>query len=83
MHNCRKDSEGVWSQNSEKPFSQCRREDTVIIGDRMDIDIIAGLEAEIETILVLSGVTAHDDLKRFAYRPHHILDSIKDLPNGS
>ncbi len=54
----------------------CRREETVIIGDRMDTDIIAGVESEIETILVLTGVSSENDLKHFAYRPTHIL---KDL----
>lgn len=53
-----------------------RREDTVIIGDRMDTDIIAGIESEITTVLVLSGVTSREDLKRFAYRPRYILDGV-------
>ena len=42
----------------------------------MDTDIIAGIESEIETVLVLTGVTAEADLKRFAYRPHHILPNV-------
>jgi len=54
----------------------CQREDSVIIGDRMDTDIIAGIESEIETVLVLSGVTREEDLNRFAYQPHHVLASI-------
>jgi NagD protein len=54
----------------------CRREDAVIIGDRMDTDIIAGIESEIETVLVLSGVTAESDLRRFAYRPGHVLKNV-------
>ena len=57
----------------------CRREDSVIVGDRMDTDVIAGIEAEIETVLVLSGVTAENDLRRFAYRPHHILPAVGAL----
>ena len=56
-----------------------KREDTVIIGDRMDTDIIAGIESEIETLLVLSGVTAAADLERFPYRPSRIVDSVADL----
>jgi NagD protein len=51
----------------------CQREDAVIIGDRMDTDIIAGIESEIETVLVLSGVTTQEDLCKYAYRPHHVL----------
>ncbi len=54
----------------------CTREETAIVGDRMDTDIIAGIESEIETVLVLTGVTAEADLKRFAYRPHHILPNV-------
>lgn len=56
-----------------------RREDTVIIGDRMDTDIIAGIESEITTVLVLSGVTNREDLKHFAYRPRYILDGVGDI----
>ena len=59
-----------------------RREDTIIIGDRMDTDIISGIEADIETVLVLSGVTSLDELKHFAYSPNHVFDSIADLLPG-
>ncbi len=58
----------------------CKREEAVIIGDRMDTDIIAGIEAEIETILVLSGVTSREDLNRFAYQPHFILEGVYRIP---
>ncbi len=54
----------------------CRREETAIIGDRMDTDILAGLEAEIATVLVLSGVTRRDDLADFAYKPEYVLDGV-------
>jgi len=57
-----------------------RREETVIIGDRMETDIIAGVEAEIETILVLSGVTSRSDLPHFAYQPGVVLDGVGDIP---
>jgi NagD protein len=42
----------------------------------MDTDIIAGIESEIETVLVLTGVTAESDLKRFAYRPGHVIKNV-------
>jgi len=58
----------------------CRREETAIIGDRMDTDILAGIEAEIETVLVLSGVTIIEDLKKFAYRPHYVLAGVGEIP---
>ena len=56
-----------------------RREETAIVGDRMDTDIAAGTEAEIETVLVLSGVTDDDELKRFAYQPKHVLPGVGDI----
>ena len=57
----------------------CRREDTVIIGDRMDTDIIAGIESEIDTVLVLSGVTGPDDMRKFAYRPHYVFTGLAEF----
>ena len=56
-----------------------KREATAIIGDRMDTDIIAGLEAEIDTVLVLSGVTSADGMEEFAYRPHFVFDHVGAL----
>ena len=56
------------------------RENTLIIGDRMDTDIISGIESGIDTILVLSGVTARDDLKRFGYRPKVVLETVGHVP---
>eukprot|EP00761_Pharyngomonas_kirbyi_P000217 gb/GECH01000217.1/.p1 GENE.gb/GECH01000217.1/~~gb/GECH01000217.1/.p1 ORF type:complete len:269 (+),score=63.82 gb/GECH01000217.1/:1-807(+) len=55
------------------------REDTVIIGDRMDTDIIAGIESEIETVLVMTGITQESSLHRFAYRPRYILPCVGDI----
>jgi len=60
----------------------CRREETLIIGDRMDTDIISGIESEIETALVLSGITAREDLPLFPYKPDHILEKVSDIING-
>ena len=54
-------------------------EETAIIGDRMDTDIISGVEAEIETILVLSGVTTLDIAAQYPYRPTYILKGVGDL----
>ncbi len=58
----------------------CRREEAVIIGDRMDTDIIAGIEAEINTVLVLSGVCSRKDMEQFPYRPTYILEGVGDIP---
>lgn len=57
----------------------CAPKDTVIIGDRMDTDIIAGIESEIETALVLSGITKRQDLALFPYQPDHILERAADI----
>lgn len=55
----------------------CSSEETAIIGDRMDTDIISGLEAEIDTILVLSGVSTRETVKEFSYAPNYIFDDIR------
>mgnify|MGYP001416494743 FL=1 len=56
-----------------------KREDTIVIGDRMDTDVICGLEAEIDTLLVLSGISDRKTIDQFPYRPQYILNGIKDL----
>jgi NagD protein len=48
----------------------------------MDTDIVAGIEADIETVLVLSGVTQREDLRRFAYAPRHVLDGVGAIVGG-
>lgn len=57
----------------------CRSHETAIIGDRMDTDIIAGIESEIDTVLVLSGVTSEKTMQRFPYRPGCILSGVGDI----
>ncbi|NMA43822.1 MAG: HAD family hydrolase [Oligosphaeraceae bacterium] len=59
---------------------KCNPEETVIVGDRMDTDILAGIESELETVLVFSGVTHHEDLIRFGYGPAFTLDGVGDIP---
>jgi NagD protein len=54
-------------------------ESTVMVGDRMDTDMIAGLEAGLRTILVLTGSTRGENVERFPYRPTHVRDSVADL----
>jgi NagD protein len=54
-------------------------EQTVMIGDRMDTDIVAGIEAGLQTILVLSGITTRQETERFPFLPSRIVDSVADL----
>jgi len=54
-------------------------ESTVMVGDRMDTDIVSGLEAGLRTILVLTGSTRPDAVERFPYRPTHIRESVADI----
>jgi NagD protein len=54
-------------------------EETAMIGDRMDTDVIAGIEAGLETVLVLSGVTGAEEAERFPYLPSRTLAGVGDL----
>jgi NagD protein len=54
--------------------------EAVMIGDRMDTDILAGIETGLDTALVLSGVTSLEDVKTFPYRPKYIYDGVGDIP---
>lgn len=53
--------------------------DTVIIGDRMDTDIVAGTESEIDTVLVLTGVTEKERINDFSYRPKYVLNNVGEV----
>jgi len=57
----------------------CHSGDIAFIGDRMDTDIIAGIESNVDTVLVLSGVTAMEDIDKFPYRPKYIANGVGDL----
>lgn len=57
----------------------CHRIDAAIIGDRMDTDIVAGIESELDTVLVLSGVSTTDNIQQFPYRPSIILRDVGDI----
>ena len=57
---------------------EAHSESTVMVGDRMDTDVVAGIEAGLETILVLTGSTKREQVERFPYRPSRVLESIAD-----
>ena len=57
----------------------CHSAEAVMVGDRMDTDVISGLESGMSTVLVLTGVSNRDTLKTYAYRPNMVLDSVGDI----
>ena len=57
----------------------CHSADAVMVGDRMDTDVISGLESGMSTVLVLSGVTSREDLRTYGYRPTMVLDGVGDI----
>jgi NagD protein len=57
---------------------EAHSETTVMVGDRMDTDIVAGIEAGLDTVLVLTGSTKPTDLEQFPYRPGRVLESIAE-----
>lgn len=58
-------------------YMQAHSEDTLMVGDNMDTDIIAGINSGMETVLVLSGVSRAEELDDYPYRPHHV---VADAP---
>ena len=58
---------------------EAHSETAVMVGDRMDTDIISGLEAGLRTVLVKTGSTRPEDIEKFPYRPTRIVDSIADV----
>ena len=60
----------------------CHSEEIAFIGDRMDTDIIAGIESNVDTVLVLSGVTSIPDIDNFPYRPKYVLNGVGDILKG-
>ena len=58
---------------------EAHSENTAMIGDRMDTDVVAGIEAGLETVLVLTGSTRREDVARYPFRPSRMLDSIADV----
>ena len=62
-------------------YMDVHSEETAIIGDRMDTDILSGVQHGMETILVLTGVTQLAEVERFPYLPTYILNSVAEIEN--
>ena len=58
----------------------CHSAEAVMVGDRMDTDVISGLESGMSTVLVLSGVSTRETLQTYAYRPSIVLGGVGDIP---
>jgi NagD protein len=58
---------------------EAHSETTAMIGDRMDTDVLCGLEAGLQTILVLTGISTREESERYPYRPSRVVDSVADL----
>ena len=54
-------------------------EEAIVIGDRMDTDVICGLESEIDTLLVLSGITSKEEIDKYPFRPHYVLKGVYEI----
>jgi NagD protein len=54
-------------------------EETVMVGDRMDTDIVGAVSSGLDTVLVLTGVTQREEISRFPYQPTYVLESIGDI----
>ena len=57
----------------------CHSAEAVMVGDRMDTDVISGMESGMSTVLVLSGVSTRETLRTYAYRPSIVLDGVDDI----
>lgn len=57
----------------------CHSEEIAFIGDRMDTDIVAGIESNVDTVLVLSGVTSKEAIDNFPYQPKYVLNGVGEI----
>lgn len=60
-------------------YLDAHSEESVMVGDRMDTDIVGGIESGMRTILVLTGVTNREDVQRFPYRPSWVVESVTEI----
>ena len=58
-----------------------KKDEVLVVGDRLYTDILVGINAKVDTLCVLSGESSLEDVKRYEHQPTYILDSIKSLPD--
>jgi NagD protein len=64
-------------------YLHAHSEETVMIGDRMDTDIVGAVSSGLDTVLVLTGVTQRGQIEKYPYQPTYVLESIGDIDLGS
>lgn len=69
----------AWIMRAALNNIDAHSENTIIVGDNLETDIMAGIQAGIETILVLSGVSTREDIERMPYRPNHIYNNVGEI----
>jgi len=69
----------AWIMRAALNNIDAHSENTIIVGDNLETDIMAGIQAGIETVLVLSGVSTRADIERMPYRPNHIFNNVGDI----
>ena len=57
-----------------------KKEEIMVVGDRLYTDILVGVKANVDSLCVLSGECNEEDIKNYEFKPTYILQSIKDLP---
>ena len=57
-----------------------RKDEIIIIGDRLYTDILVGVNAHVDSVCVLSGESSLEDVKKYEHKPTYVIDSIKELP---
>lgn len=65
-------------RNGLERLGICAKE-AVMLGDRMDTDVLAGIEAGVDSVLLLSGVTTREEAAKFSFSPKYILDGVGDI----
>jgi NagD protein len=69
----------AWIMRAALNRIDAHSENTIIVGDNLNTDILAGIQAGLETVLVLTGVSRREDIHTVAWRPHHVFDNAGEI----